>query len=114
MLQPSRKRATRASVQRYVTCDLTFFFRSPLLLMLSRKQLKFLYVAITRARNNLWIVDGSDTAEPMKVHENLVILKNFIYLLCRYTGVARVKSRYDRPLLRSRVSRLNPTPQKSG
>ena len=30
-------------------------------------QLKFLYVAVTRARNNLWIVDSSESAEPMKV-----------------------------------------------
>ncbi|EGN93944.1 hypothetical protein SERLA73DRAFT_78326 [Serpula lacrymans var. lacrymans S7.3] len=30
-------------------------------------ELKFLYVAITRARNNLWIVDSSVKAEPMKV-----------------------------------------------
>ena len=30
-------------------------------------QLKFLYVAITRARRNLWIMDDSESAEPMKV-----------------------------------------------
>ena len=30
-------------------------------------QLKFLYVAITRARKNLWIVDGSERCEPMRV-----------------------------------------------
>ena len=30
-------------------------------------QLKFLYVAITRARNNLRILDSSEAAEPMKV-----------------------------------------------
>ncbi|KAG7450843.1 uncharacterized protein BT62DRAFT_1001658 [Guyanagaster necrorhizus] len=30
-------------------------------------QLKFLYVAITRARENIWIVDGSETGEPMRV-----------------------------------------------
>ena len=30
-------------------------------------QLKFLYVAITRARKNLWILDNSENAEPMKV-----------------------------------------------
>ncbi|RXW12996.1 hypothetical protein EST38_g12858 [Candolleomyces aberdarensis] len=30
-------------------------------------ELKFLYVAITRARKNLWIVDCSDKAEPMKM-----------------------------------------------
>ncbi|KAH9971205.1 hypothetical protein BGW80DRAFT_1322645 [Lactifluus volemus] len=38
-------------------------------------ELKFLYVAITRARKNLWIVDRSETAEPMRVYwssENLV------------------------------------------
>ncbi|KAF9642213.1 P-loop containing nucleoside triphosphate hydrolase protein, partial [Thelephora ganbajun] len=31
-------------------------------------ELKFLYVAITRARKNLWIMDGSESAEPMKVY----------------------------------------------
>ena len=30
-------------------------------------QLKFLYVASTRARMNLWLADGSDKAEPMRV-----------------------------------------------
>ncbi|KAI0353177.1 hypothetical protein OH77DRAFT_1497420 [Trametes cingulata] len=30
------------------------------------RELKFLYVAITRARMNLWIVDGSRTGEPMR------------------------------------------------
>ncbi|KAJ2931128.1 hypothetical protein H1R20_g5904, partial [Candolleomyces eurysporus] len=30
-------------------------------------ELKFLYVAITRSRKNLWIIDCSDKAEPMKV-----------------------------------------------
>ena len=30
-------------------------------------QLKFLYVAITRARKNLWIVDCSEKSEPMRV-----------------------------------------------
>ncbi|EPQ61193.1 hypothetical protein GLOTRDRAFT_135727 [Gloeophyllum trabeum ATCC 11539] len=33
-------------------------------------ELKFLYVAITRARNNLWIFDPSLKAEPMKVFWN--------------------------------------------
>ncbi|KAI0286423.1 hypothetical protein BC826DRAFT_1108859 [Russula brevipes] len=31
-------------------------------------ELKFLYVAITRARKNLWIVDRSETAEPMRIY----------------------------------------------
>ena len=31
------------------------------------EQLKFLYVAVTRARKNLWIVDCSEIAEPMRV-----------------------------------------------
>jgi superfamily I DNA/RNA helicase len=31
------------------------------------RQLKFLYVAVTRARQNLWITDSSESAEPMKV-----------------------------------------------
>lgn len=30
-------------------------------------ELKFLYVAITRARKNLWIVDCSETSEPMRI-----------------------------------------------
>ncbi|KAF6740880.1 hypothetical protein DFP72DRAFT_951310 [Ephemerocybe angulata] len=30
-------------------------------------ELKFLYVAITRSRKNLWIVDSSDKAEPMRL-----------------------------------------------
>ncbi|RXW11436.1 hypothetical protein EST38_g14419, partial [Candolleomyces aberdarensis] len=30
-------------------------------------ELKFLYVAITRSRKNLWILDCSDKAEPMKI-----------------------------------------------
>jgi hypothetical protein len=41
-------------------------------------QLKFLYVAITRARNNLWIVDSSESAEPMKVLEYRVVAKRFL------------------------------------
>ena len=35
--------------------------------MVFMQQLKFLYVAITRARKNLWIVDCSETSEPMRV-----------------------------------------------
>lgn len=31
------------------------------------KQLKFLYVAITRARQKLWIADYSDNSEPLRV-----------------------------------------------
>jgi tetratricopeptide (TPR) repeat protein len=31
-------------------------------------ELKFLYVAITRARKNLWVVDRSETAEPMRIY----------------------------------------------
>ncbi|KAN0138675.1 hypothetical protein V8E53_003663, partial [Lactarius tabidus] len=31
-------------------------------------ELKFLYVAITRARKKLWIVDRSETAEPMRIY----------------------------------------------
>ena len=37
------------------------------------RQLKFLYVAITRARQGLWIVDNSKAAEPMKVFDTLGI-----------------------------------------
>ena len=32
-----------------------------------KTQLKFLYVAITRARKNFWFLDNSESAEPMKV-----------------------------------------------
>ena len=39
----------------------------------TNRQLKFLYVAITRARQNLWIVDSSESAEPMKVSQGLVM-----------------------------------------
>ncbi|TFK88273.1 hypothetical protein K466DRAFT_598787 [Polyporus arcularius HHB13444] len=31
------------------------------------RELKFLYVAITRARKNLWIADGSEKGEPMRI-----------------------------------------------
>ncbi|KAH9919768.1 uncharacterized protein BXZ73DRAFT_104876 [Epithele typhae] len=31
------------------------------------RDLKFLYVAITRARKNLWIADGSEKGEPMRI-----------------------------------------------
>ncbi|KAJ3997585.1 hypothetical protein F5050DRAFT_1750599 [Lentinula boryana] len=31
-------------------------------------ELKFLYVAITRARENVWIVDSSESSEPMRVY----------------------------------------------
>ena len=54
------------------TCHEVSF--QPSLIYLGR-QLKFLYVAITRARNNLWIVDSSMSAEPMKVPEDLMIPK---------------------------------------
>ena len=30
-------------------------------------QLKFMYVGITRARKNVWIVDGSERAQPLLV-----------------------------------------------
>jgi len=40
---------------------------------LKASQLKFLYVAITRARKNLWIVDCSEKSEPMRVCVNLSI-----------------------------------------
>ncbi|KAI0327262.1 hypothetical protein GY45DRAFT_1428013 [Cubamyces sp. BRFM 1775] len=39
------------------------------------RELKFLYVAITRARKNLWIADCSDKGEPMRfvwTHKNLI------------------------------------------
>ena len=34
---------------------------------LTLSKLKFLYVAITRARKNLWIADNSEKCEPMRV-----------------------------------------------
>lgn len=34
------------------------------------RELKILYVAITRARQNLWIADSSDKSEPMRVRAN--------------------------------------------
>ena len=37
-------------------------------------QLKFLYVAITRARKNLWIADGSEKGEPMRVRRSCTCL----------------------------------------
>ena len=72
MSRPSMKHVTQVSVWRYVVYYEIFFSRSHYL----GSQLKFLYVAITRARNNLWIVDSSESAEPMKVPEDTVILKN--------------------------------------
>lgn len=35
--------------------------------LLTRAQLKSLYVAATRARDNLWIADGSDKGDSMRV-----------------------------------------------
>ena len=54
-------------------------------------QLKSLYVAITRARKKLWIVDNSASAEPMKVLQSVPIsvLSNHTH---RNTGVAWRKS----------------------
>ncbi|KAG2023736.1 hypothetical protein CC2G_001355 [Coprinopsis cinerea AmutBmut pab1-1] len=50
-------------------------------------ELKFLYVAITRARKNLWIVDCSDKAEPMKV---LWTAKDYIQNCAPGTDVPRL------------------------
>jgi hypothetical protein len=47
-------------------------------------QLKFLYVAITRARKNMWIVDCSEKSEPMKVGI-LTYRTMFWYLYCHQT-----------------------------
>jgi len=44
------------------------------------QQLKFLYVAITRARKNLWIVDDSESAGPMKVPGGSVFPKIILTL----------------------------------
>jgi len=44
------------------------------------RQLKFLYVAITRARKNLWIMDSSERAGPMKVPEDTRSGKLFSHL----------------------------------
>jgi len=68
MLRPSMKHVMQVSVQRYVTCNLSVSFHP---LTLSGRQLKFLYVAITRARDNLWIMDSSESAELMKVLKTL-------------------------------------------
>ena len=42
-----------------------------------QEQLKFLYVAITRARKNLWFLDNSESAEPMKVPAPLTFFQRF-------------------------------------
>jgi superfamily I DNA/RNA helicase len=43
------------------------YSKEKIVLTMLRRQLKFLYVAITRARKNLWIFDNSEKAYPMKV-----------------------------------------------
>jgi len=93
----------QASALRYVAFNSGLLFRNP-----SRYlglQLKFLYVAITRARNNLWIVDSSDSAEPMKVPATLVVPEKVSHSSRRYTGAARTRSRSGRLLQRHRVWR---------
>jgi hypothetical protein len=57
-------------------------------------QLKFLYVAITRARKNMWIADSSKRGEPMRVslHWNLIIVRNDTTACPRYSGP--VETRY--------------------
>ena len=57
-------------------------------------QLKFLYVAITRARKNLWIADCSDKGEPMKVsvhHEHRPLL---LTRIIRTFGLPKSRYRY--------------------
>lgn len=49
-------------------------------------KLKFLYVAITRARKNLWVVDRSEKAEPMRVRY-LILDLIFAEVLVRFTGL---------------------------
>ncbi|EDR08129.1 uncharacterized protein LACBIDRAFT_294434 [Laccaria bicolor S238N-H82] len=51
-------------------------------------ELKFLYVAITRARNNLWIVDSSSKADPMKVFWTCHDLVNDSVSEFRFTDLA--------------------------
>ena len=63
-------------------CHLLHKFVSPLIL--PGLQLKFLYVAVTRARNNLWIVDGSESAEPMKVPDIGALSNSFSPLVQVY------------------------------
>jgi len=71
------------------------------------RQLKFLYVAITRARKNLWIMDSSEAAGPMKVLED-PDPEDSSHPLHRCTGVARNRSRSGHQLLRYRVWRFHP------
>ena len=73
MLQLSMKCIMRASAQKYITCSLNTFV-DPHSCYLGL-QLKLLYHGITRARNKLWIVDGSVSGGPMKVPETPVIQK---------------------------------------
>jgi len=78
MLRPLKKHVMQASVWRYAVYGLDFHFHFHLCYL--AQQLKFLYVAITRARKNLWIVDDSESAEPMKVPEKPIILKTLLTL----------------------------------
>ena len=108
--QPSMKHVTQASVQRYFTCGLIFSFHRH-----SRRlgqQLKFLYVAVTRARNNLWVMDSSESAEPMRVLR-IFRSRKISYPLCRNTGAVGAGSRTGRLLPRCHVWRFRP-PLKNG
>ena len=79
MPQLSMKHVTQTSLWRYVTCSLNVpVHPHP---CYSGPQLKFLYLAITRARKNLWIVDNSESAEPMKVPEKPVIPKSSSFVV---------------------------------
>ena len=56
-------------VGRYVICrDICLRVLRGLL-----SQLKCLYVALTRARMNLWITDSSKKAEPMRVSDGVYV-----------------------------------------
>jgi len=53
-------------------------------------ELKFLYVGLTRARNQLWIWDSSDRGEPMRVsHMPQFVIK--FQLFKRPYGVREIK-----------------------
>lgn len=57
-----RDEARYAGVCSEVSCSSTKRRTSPYF-----RQLKLLYVGITRARKNMWIVDKSDKSDPMRV-----------------------------------------------
>lgn len=65
-------------------------------------QLKFMYVAVTRARKNLWIADCSEKGEPLRVGDSCFseIPANVIY---RHSGQRLILSRTAAQLMKSPV-----------